>query len=144
MPLLQFYTSPNQLSQTEQDHLVSVITTFYARLFPAFFVIIIFNEVDSYISLSLPNLPFPLFFLQSTQLPRHPIEDYKIVNDQLYKQIKNGSFFIGGHRTSSKFVRLTIEHIAVNWNGDPVREKAYLDWMGSVLRDSFGKKKGWT
>lgn len=53
MPLLQFYTSPNQLSQSEQDHLVAVITTFYARLFPAFFVIIIFNEVYSLALLKL-------------------------------------------------------------------------------------------
>jgi hypothetical protein len=45
MPLLQFYTSPNQLTQAEREQLSAVITAFYARLFPAFFVAIVFNEV---------------------------------------------------------------------------------------------------
>lgn len=47
MPLLQFYTSPNQLTQAEREQLSAVITAFYARLFPAFFVAIVFNEVCS-------------------------------------------------------------------------------------------------
>ena len=59
-------------------------------------------------------------------------------------QIKNGSFFIGAKRTHKRFVRLTIEHIAVNWNGDTAREKQYLDWMGGVLREAFGGRKGWS
>ena len=55
MPLLQFYTNPGQLTQAERDHLSEVITAFYARLFPAFFVVIIFNEVSPFLS---PFIPF--------------------------------------------------------------------------------------
>ncbi len=49
---------------------------------------------------------------------------------------------MGGKPTDGKFVRLTVEHIAVNWNKDRKREKAYLDWLGGVLKERF-EPKGW-
>lgn len=58
------------------------------------------------------------------------------------EQVPHGSFFMGGRPTEGKFVRLSIEHIAVNWKKDEKREKAYLDWVGAVLKERF-EKRGW-
>lgn len=58
------------------------------------------------------------------------------------KQIPNGSFFVSGKPTDGKFVRVSIEHIAVNWNQDHKKEKAYLDWFGGLLKERF-EKRGW-
>ena len=46
MPILQFYTSPNQLTAEEKAELVKVITERYTLRLPAFFVNIMFNEVS--------------------------------------------------------------------------------------------------
>ena len=57
MPILQFYTSPNQLTSAEKEELVKVITERYTLRLPAFFVNVMFNEVSLaffLISLSIP------------------------------------------------------------------------------------------
>ncbi|KUJ09473.1 uncharacterized protein LY89DRAFT_724452 [Mollisia scopiformis] len=61
----------------------------------------------------------------------------------MFHELPHGSFFVGGKPTDGKFVRVTAEHIAVNWNKDSKREKAYLDWLGGVLKERF-EPKGWT
>lgn len=45
MPLLQFYTSPGQLTAEEKQEIATVFTARYTKLLPAFYVNIIFNEV---------------------------------------------------------------------------------------------------
>jgi hypothetical protein len=57
MPILQFYTSPNQLTSDEKAELVKTITERYTLRLPAFFVNVMFNEV----SLLLPITHDPLF-----------------------------------------------------------------------------------
>jgi phenylpyruvate tautomerase PptA (4-oxalocrotonate tautomerase family) len=46
MPVLQFYTNPNQLTPEEKEELVKTLTDAYAKWMPAFFVNIMFNEVS--------------------------------------------------------------------------------------------------
>jgi len=60
-------------------------------------------------------------------------------------QLPHGSFFVGGEPTNGKFVRLTADHIAVNWDKekDSKRAKSYLDWLGGVFKEQF-EHKGWT
>jgi hypothetical protein len=61
-------------------------------------------------------------------------------------KIPADSFFMGGKVTNSKFVRLVIEHIAVNWNESnktPSNPKDYLAFVGEVLKTRFDPK-GWT
>jgi phenylpyruvate tautomerase PptA (4-oxalocrotonate tautomerase family) len=48
MPLLTFYTSPNQLTAAEKRELATVLTARYARAMPAFFVDIVFLEVRTF------------------------------------------------------------------------------------------------
>ena len=58
MPILQFYTSPNQLTSAEKEELVKIITERYTLRLPAFFVNVMFNEVSLalfLISLSSPS-----------------------------------------------------------------------------------------
>jgi len=45
MPLLQFYTSPGQLTAVEKQEMASTLTAKYAKIMPAFFVNVIFHEV---------------------------------------------------------------------------------------------------
>ncbi|KAN0089035.1 putative oxalocrotonate tautomerase [Hyaloscypha variabilis] len=45
MPLLQFYTNVNQLTQAEKEELAKTLTDRYATRMPAFFVDIVFNEL---------------------------------------------------------------------------------------------------
>jgi phenylpyruvate tautomerase PptA (4-oxalocrotonate tautomerase family) len=47
MPLLQFYTNVNQLTQAEKEELAKTLTDRYATRMPAFFVDIVFNEVSN-------------------------------------------------------------------------------------------------
>jgi phenylpyruvate tautomerase PptA (4-oxalocrotonate tautomerase family) len=54
MPLLKFYTSPNQLTPAEKQELATVLTARYTRLLPAFYVSIVFNEVLAPLSHPLP------------------------------------------------------------------------------------------
>ena len=52
---------------------------------------------------------------------------------------------MGGKVTNGKFVRLVIEHIAINWdenNKAPSNPKDYLAFVGEVLRERF-EPKGW-
>ena len=48
--------------------------------------------------------------------------------------------------TNKKFVRLVIEHIAINWdenNKSLSNPKDFLAFVGEVLREKF-EPKGWT
>jgi hypothetical protein len=65
MPILQFYTSPNQLTSDEKAELVKTITERYTLRLPAFFVNVMFNEV----SLLLLIIHHPL----SPPLPHTPL-----------------------------------------------------------------------
>ncbi|CAG8975454.1 hypothetical protein HYALB_00004768 [Hymenoscyphus albidus] len=104
MPILKFYTSPNQLSSVEKQDLATVLTSKYAELMPAFFVNIMFHELPT------------------------------------------DSFYMAGIPTDGKFLRLTIEHTAVNWDtnkpADLTQSKRFLDFVGRVLQERFGER-GW-
>jgi hypothetical protein len=58
-------------------------------------------------------------------------------------QLPHNSFFVGGKPTEGKFVRVTVDHIAMNWERGSSREKPYLEWLGGVLRERF-EGRGWT
>jgi hypothetical protein len=61
-------------------------------------------------------------------------------------QIPADSLFVGGKLTDGKFVRLVVDHIAVNWNESnktASNAKSYLDFLGDTLRTRF-EPKGWT
>jgi len=123
MPLLQFYTNPDQLTADEKQELVTTLTAFYARFMPDFFVNIVFNEAS-------PNhLSHGSKFGETTKIN--------------HQQLPHGSFFMGGKPTDGNFVRFTADHIAVNWKKDSKRERSYLDWLGGVFKDRF-EPKGWT
>ncbi|KAF4627957.1 hypothetical protein G7Y89_g10199 [Cudoniella acicularis] len=63
------------------------------------------------------------------------------------RSIPEDSFFIGGELTKGKFVRLTLEHIAINFKdfgverGDAMSKK-FLAFVGEVLKERF-EPKGW-
>jgi hypothetical protein len=53
---------------------------------------------------------------------------------------------MGGKVTDGKYVRLVIEHIAINWdenNKTSSNPKDYLAFVGEILRERF-EPKGWT
>lgn len=56
------------------------------------------------------------------------------------------SFFIAGELTQGKFVRLTMEHIAVNFAKEGERgeamTKTFLPFIGEVFRERF-EHRGW-
>jgi hypothetical protein len=58
-------------------------------------------------------------------------------------QLPHNSFFVGGKPTDGKFVRVTVDHIAMNWERGSGREKGYLEWLGGVLKERF-EGRGWT
>jgi hypothetical protein len=58
-------------------------------------------------------------------------------------QLPHNSFFVGGKPTEGKFVRVTVDHIAMNWERGSGREKPYLEWLGGVLKERF-EGRGWT
>lgn len=119
MPLLKFYTSPNQLTSTEKQDLAKIFTARYARAMPAFFVDIVFHEVH--------HLPLSSPFTNPLQVP----ED---------------SFFVGGEKTEGKFIRLTMEHIYVNFAKEGERgeamTKTFLGFVGEVFKEKF-EGRGW-
>lgn len=53
---------------------------------------------------------------------------------------------MAGKPTEGKFLRLTLEHIAVNWDEknakDMENSKRFLDFIGGVLRERF-EARGW-
>lgn len=73
MPILQFYTSPAQLSAEEKAELVKTITERYTQRLPAFFVNVMFNEVSHH-----PPLLSPLFPHSPSQysFPSYPLLAY--------------------------------------------------------------------
>jgi len=53
---------------------------------------------------------------------------------------------MGGKPTDGRFVRLVIEHIAINWNESnktASNPKDFLAFIGEVLKTRF-EPKGWT
>ncbi|KAH8660949.1 putative oxalocrotonate tautomerase [Tricladium varicosporioides] len=64
----------------------------------------------------------------------------------VFHEIPDDSFFIGGLPTHGKFVRLTLEHIAINWptsSGETHPQvKGFLDFIGDVMKEKF-EPKGW-
>ncbi|KAF8860247.1 hypothetical protein BDZ45DRAFT_779965 [Acephala macrosclerotiorum] len=61
----------------------------------------------------------------------------------VFHELPHGSFFVGSKPADGTFVRFHAEHIAVNWNKDKTKANAYLDWLGSVLKERF-EPRGWT
>jgi hypothetical protein len=81
MPILQFYTSPNQLTSDEKAELVKTITERYTLRLPAFFVNVMFNEVSlllpiTHHPLSSPPFPHHSFFLSSPPKFKMPTDRY--------------------------------------------------------------------
>jgi hypothetical protein len=144
MPILQFYTSPNQLTSDEKAELVKTITERYMQRLPAFFVNVMFNEVRHPSSSPSPH-PLPSTYSLSSSYPQL-ISKYQSILISLPRyQLPHGDFYVGGKPTEGKFVRVTIDHIAMNWERGSGREKAkgYLEWLGGVLRERF-EGRGWT
>jgi hypothetical protein len=88
MPILQFYTSPNQLTSDEKAELVKTITERYTLRLPAFFVNVMFNEVSLLLPIThdplfspLLHTPQPSFFRLFSPL-LHP---YLILYESLYR-----------------------------------------------------------
>ncbi|TVY73189.1 hypothetical protein LSUE1_G006630, partial [Lachnellula suecica] len=66
--------------------------------------------------------------------------------DIVFHEIPEDSFFTGGKKTDGKFVRLSMEHIAVNLaqEGEKGEQmtKTFLGFVGEVLRERF-EHRGW-
>ncbi|KAH6674705.1 putative oxalocrotonate tautomerase enzyme-domain-containing protein [Halenospora varia] len=126
MPLLKFYITPGQLTSAEKQDLATTLTSRYAKIMPAFFVNVVFHEVCS------PSFLFQVFTSH-------------LVTSLIHK-IPGDSFFIGGLPTNGKFVRLTLEHIALNFpntNGEThPHAKGFLDFIGDVMKEKF-ESRGW-
>ena len=184
MPILQFYTSPNQLTSAEKEELVKIITERYTLRLPAFFVNVMFNEVSLALFLISLSIPAQISLSSPSAISDQPSSHYPITHhasiihpssptptptpkllisililptdnwDWLYlllftnhfllkPQLPHNSFFVGGKPTDGKFVRVTVDHIAMNWERGSSREKPYLEWLGGVLKERF-EGRGWT
>ncbi|TVY12991.1 hypothetical protein LARI1_G008446 [Lachnellula arida] len=64
----------------------------------------------------------------------------------VFHEIPEDSFFVAGEKTEGKFVRLTMEHIAVNFSKEGERgdqmTKTFLGFVGEVIKNRF-ESRGW-
>jgi hypothetical protein len=76
----------------------------------------------------------------------YPIPCPSHIHKLTQPKIPADNFFVGGKVTDGKYVRLVIEHIAINWdenNKTSSNPKDYLAFVGEILRERF-EPKGWT